>query len=427
MKNLFTFGSWAIFFVLSISNAHALPAFAIREHVSCVMCHTNGSAPTLTRFGYLYRRAGFRFPNKMGDKEADAKEMNLNEHLAAGLNLDYEWANSTPPGGRATTTSNQINVPEVELWPLVGAFMGNFGVWSEIDASPTTTGGGAIGLSQADLRYAAGTPDLFFNFRGGMVAPEGFGASDQMIDDGGIPLMDLLTPTYNQNTLSTPFGAMNTPQLGFEFGLNYFDTHFTLGIYNGFSGVNADRTAATDVTPALMNRNQGLSKDYKLQVDQFFGEYGAVTAGYYNGVIPLMDPTGGAFSWSDHYSQGRLYLTGFVLPGVIDVYVGGALARNEFVTGSPTPGGTFQSRGTFVTLNYYIHPHLTLSGRTDYYQPDSTSGSRANAKGYSMQISLPYENNLYVFHFNTVTSNSAIGPYASGTSRGARAEWRFLF
>jgi hypothetical protein len=391
------------------------------------MCHTNGSAPSLTRFGYLYRRAGFRFPGKIGDQESDAKEMNLNEHLAVGLNLDYEWANSTPPGGKTSTTANQINVPEVELWPFVGAFMGNFGAWSEIDASPTTTGGSKIGLSQADLRYVAGTPDFFFNFRGGMMAPEGFGASDQSIDDGGIPLLDRLTPIYNEDTLSTPFGAMNTPQLGFEFGLNYFDSHFTLGIYNGFSGVNSDRTAATAVTPALMNRNQGISKDYKLQIDQFVGDLGAVTAAYYNGVIPLMDPTGSAFAWNNHYSQERLYLTGFVLPGVVDLLVGGALARNEFVTNSPKPDGSFQSRGSFLTLNYYVHAHLTVSGRTDFYQMNTTSNTPSNTKGFSIQVSLPYENNMYVFHFNSVTSDLANGGYVAGTSRDARAEWRFLF
>jgi hypothetical protein len=407
--------------------AHALPAFGIREHVSCVMCHENGSAPHLTRIGYLYRRAGFRFPEKIGDVEADAKETNFTEHLAVGLNLDYEWANATPPGGKATTTANQINVPEVELWPLVGAFLGNYAFWSEIDANPATTGGGQVVLSQADFRYVRGNSNLFFNFRGGMIAPEGFGASDQSLDDGGIPLMDRLSANYNQDTLTLPFGAMQAPELGAEFGLNVADSHVTFGVYDGYSGVDSTGSTSTSLTPALMNRNKGIAKDYKLQIDQFIANLGAVTASYYNGVIPLRDPTGGSFSWLNHYSQERLYLTAFALPGTLDLFLGGALAKNQYVTLTPTPDGTFQSRGSFLGLNYYVMPHLSLGARLDYCEISRAADSAPKARGYSFQVSLPYENNLYVFHYNSVTADAANGPYSAGTDRDLRAEWRFLF
>ena len=288
-------------------SAHAIPAFALRENVSCVMCHTNGSAPHLNEYGYLYRRAGFRSPDMIGNKENDAKALDLLKHLAVGVNVDYEWANNTPPpasGAHTAMTSNQINVPEVSLWPLVGGFYGNYGVWTEIDATPATSGGGGVELSQADLRYVWGNEDLFFNFRAGLMAPEGFGASDQWLDDANIPVMDQLTPFYNQNTLAIPFGAMNVPELGAEIGLNYQRSHLTFGLYNGFTGVNATSTASTELTPALMAKNTGLSKDWKLQLDQFIGDLGAVTAAYYAGVIQLMDPTGNTFPWFDHYNKG---------------------------------------------------------------------------------------------------------------------------
>src|ERR1035437_2437746 len=130
------------------NSASALPAFALREKFSCVVCHTNGSAPHLTSFGYIYRRAGFRLPGNIGNTEADSRAMTFQEHMAAGINLDYEYVRKTPAGQntRAETTDNQINVPEVEVWPLVGAFLGNFAAWSEIDATPTTTAGGSVDL-----------------------------------------------------------------------------------------------------------------------------------------------------------------------------------------------------------------------------------------------------------------------------------------
>ena len=409
-------------------NAHALPAFALREKVSCVMCHTNGSAPHLTHYGYLYRRAGFRNPSNIGNKEFDDKAMTFQEHMAAGVNVSYELVSNTPAGGdNAQMVSNNINVPEVEVWPLVGGFLGNYGVWSEIDATPTTAAGGGLDLSQADLRYVVGTPDLFFNFRAGIMAPEGFGASDQWFDDANIPLIDQLTANFNEDTLALPFGAMEQPELGAEFGLNYFDAHLTFGIYNGFRGTNLQGTATAPLTPALANQSYGFSKDYKLQLDQFVGDIGAVTAAFYHGYIPLMDPTGTAFSWGDHYNTGRLYLTWFALPAVLDIEAGGAWASNQYVVATSTVNGTFDSKGFFAGALWYVKPHLSIAGRYDWDAFNTTSNLPTQAKGFSFQVSLPYENNIFLLRFNRTNSDVASGTILAGKTNDFRAEWRFLF
>ena len=389
------------------------------------MCHQNGSAPHLTQYGYLYRRAGFRLPDNIGNKENDAKSLTFQEHMAVGVSTSYEFVATTSPGhSAATITANQINVPEVELWPLVGAFLGNFGVWSEIDATPGTTGGGSVDLSQADIRYANGTADKFFNFRGGIMAAEGFGASDQWLDDANTPLMERLAPYYNQDTLATPFGAMGTPELGLEFGYNYYSSHLTLGVYNGFSGV--DSSGNTALTPALTNRTNGISKDYKIQLDQFVGDIGAITLAYYDGYMSLKDPTQ-TFLWADSYNAERVYLTYFAVPSVVDVLMGGGLMTNQFVTTTASPSGTFQSRGGFAGVNYYATPHLTLSGRLDYYSFNTTSDARAQAMGGSVQASLPFENNQFIFRFNQTGSDLTSSNVVAGVTRDFRAEWRFLF
>lgn len=104
--------------------AHAVPAFAMREKVSCTLCHTDGSAPHLTKTGYLYRRAGFRFPGDIGNREKDDAGMSLTEHLAVGANVSYEVVTNKAPGTSSSVlTSNNFNVPEVEVWPIVGGFL----------------------------------------------------------------------------------------------------------------------------------------------------------------------------------------------------------------------------------------------------------------------------------------------------------------
>ena len=403
----------------AIQTVQALPSFALREKVSCNMCHSNGSAPHLTEYGYMYRRAGFRLPDNIGNKENDAKAMNFQDHMAVGVNLSYEVISTKAQGAtNPTITANQINIPEAEVWPVVGSFLGNFGVWSEIDAVPGTASAGAtVELSQADLRYAYGNANSFFNFRGGMIAPEGFGASDQWLDDGNIPLMEQLAPQFNQDTLVTPFGAMNKPQLGFEFGYNYYSSHLTFGLYNGFA-----RDTSGALAPALTNKTSGISKDYKLQLDQFVGDLGAITLAYYSGYIKLMDPSG-TFPWSNNYSAERAYLTFFAIPSVLDILVGGALSTNQYVTASDTPDGSFQSSGMFAGLNYYALPHLTLSGRFDY---EKYSKLKDHALGYSLQASLPFENNQFIFRFNQ-TGSDLTSAVAQGNTTDFRAEWRFLF
>src|ERR1035437_9434986 len=84
--------------LLETKPASALPAFARREEASCTLCHTNGSAPHLTKAGYMFRRSGFRMPNDIGNKELDAKNMTIQNHMTAGINVDYQVAQAIPPG-----------------------------------------------------------------------------------------------------------------------------------------------------------------------------------------------------------------------------------------------------------------------------------------------------------------------------------------
>ena len=68
----------------------------MREKVSCSVCHSNGSAPHLSEVGFLYRRAGFRFPQNIGNGELDDANMEVLKHFVAGINVDYEAITTNP-------------------------------------------------------------------------------------------------------------------------------------------------------------------------------------------------------------------------------------------------------------------------------------------------------------------------------------------
>lgn len=414
--------------------ARALPAFAMRENVSCTLCHTNGSAPHLTKTGYLYRRAGFRFPTYIGNLEKDNDALKVLLHLAVGVNADYEVVDSqaaqvagNPPVPSEGLTKNNFDMREAEIWPLVGAFFGNYAFWSEVDFTPNVAGGDGGGASLADteLRYIWGDEHKFYSIRTGFLGAEGYGASDQWIDDGNLPLFDTLAAQYNGiNTLSLPLGAFNNPQLGFEFQGNLDDTHFTVGMYNGFDGSNNSTpqgTPVTSATPQYMNPNAKGAKDYKLQVDQFLGDKLELTGVYYNGTTSLLDPSN-TVVWVNNYALWRLYGTYAVVPNVVDAMAGLAQGTYNYVnSGSNTVAGAFRNIGAFVGGNYYVKPHLTFSARYDYFDYSYGTTPAPRAIAYVVMASLPYDNNIFIFRFNRTQDDMA------GLSNDFRAEWRFLF
>jgi hypothetical protein len=366
----------------------------------------------------------------------DTMAMELTKHMAAGVSVDYHVATQAAPNNTKGTADNEVAVREVELWPLVGAFMGNYSVWSEIDASPNvavsrntatapgadTPAGGGVNLSQADLRYVYGNQDSFLNFRIGMIAPEGYGASDQWIDDGSLPSFDALTPNYNQDTLATPLGAMNTPQLGAEIGWNYkLSTFLTAGVYNGYDGANGSYSnVQSTVTPAM--HRQG--RDFKFQVDELAGPV-AITGAYYNGRIELLEPSN-VNIWTNHYQQGRLYLTGFVVPAELDLFSGLALGRYEYVnSGSVIKAGNFNTRGAFFGANYYVLPKLTLAGHVDFFQHayavTTDKAAHPQNRAFTFIASVPFEHSLFNLHW--IRNNGDV----AGKTDDWRIEWRFLF
>ena len=404
---------------LVTNTAMGLPAFAKREGVPCATCHTNGSAPHLNKLGYQYRRYAFHFPDNIGNKEADEKAT-LNRFFSAGINTDYEYVTNKPTGGApSSVTSNQFNLPDLAIFPLVGGFLGNYGAFSEVDLSPEE--GGGASLAMAEARAIVGDKKLSATLRTGYLTGEGYGAGDQWIDDGNLPLLDTLPAQHNENTLTLPFGAMGPAELGAELGLNCHDSFLTLGAYNGYDGSGGLSSGSeSDLQPAFTNQDRKNSKDYRIQLDQMlWGDRAAFTLAWYTGAISLLDPSN-KLRWLNSYSASRLYLTLNALPNTLELLAGGGDGRFKYVnSGSTAIAGHFHNRGYFLGFNYYAMTHLTLSARGDYYEYTRT-GTPTAARGYALMINIPFENNLFVLRFNNTSSD------IDGLTRDFRIEWRLF-
>lgn len=75
-KHLFLFGFLPVFavamFMLDISNAEAIPAYARKYQANCALCHNN--VPRLAPFGQIFLENGYQFPGTTdGDDTAKIK------------------------------------------------------------------------------------------------------------------------------------------------------------------------------------------------------------------------------------------------------------------------------------------------------------------------------------------------------------------
>ncbi|MGE5084737.1 MAG: hypothetical protein ACM3MG_00445 [Bacillota bacterium] len=413
MKFIFLFLYFICCFFID-ATSYALPAFARRENVSCTMCHVNGSAPRLTEFGYMYRRAGFRNPWDIGKIEKDNEAARITDHMSAQIVLQYLYGTSKEPGASSEVVNDNFDIPTVSVFPVVGAFNGNFSAWSAIDAvaKPSEEG---VSLSDADLRYVIGDQHLFYNFRAGLIGYQGYGLADRgLLGGGDIPLINSTSPYYNQDALFTPFGDSN--QLGAEAGVNYQHSHFTIGIYNGFDGTTLN-AGTPELNPAIYSSSTKGHKDIKAQLDQFIGSQFEATFVYYNGAATILDPSN-TVPWRNNYDAWRLYLAYSAIPSVLDLNAGFGYDTYHWVnSGSTDVEGTGIKNGSSLEALYYGVPSLTLEARWDYVRYNQG----ADVKGVQFLINFPRENNIFIIGFNNVNSD-----IAESTAQYF-AKWNFLF
>ncbi|NOZ94172.1 MAG: hypothetical protein GXP47_05450, partial [Acidobacteria bacterium] len=106
--------------VFVVRAAGAIPAFARKYNVRCFMCHT--VYPRLNRFGYEFKRLGYRMPPGWNGKKAPTSVRLISSHIpfkltnaaAFFIRTDLTWLKDTAPDGTSTSTSS-INLAEASL------------------------------------------------------------------------------------------------------------------------------------------------------------------------------------------------------------------------------------------------------------------------------------------------------------------------
>lgn len=356
------------------TTATALPSFARRESVSCNTCHTN--IPRLTRIGFEYRNAGYRFPENLGKAPRDVTFGDVN---AAAVQADSSWVREEAEGASARPRGSLMS-PEATIFAATGSFSRWLSAYSEIGLAP-----GEIEFENAFLRFTYGGAERRLNVRAGVIHPfEGYGASDRPLGLSSplfrtVPARDGSTGTQ---TLFAPDFDQAAAEVGYTAGgFNVAATVFN-GLFAGEEGAApflGEGRAKDDP-----NYNQ---KDFQLFANQFFGE-AALSAYYYRGTLttPLEGAPVPAFT--DRFDRAALFGT---LPVLQRLWLLGGLQwgwnRAYDVSQAAVLSKRFQSVGWFGEAYVPWNAYLGGSLRYDWLDPSrSTSSDRVQAVTASVNL-----------------------------------------
>jgi hypothetical protein len=366
------FGFWvlAVLFFAGAGVARGMPMFARKYKVECAYCHT--VIPKLTEAGFQFRASGWREPGEIGSKDEKEKlNFNIGDYDSFRTQARYDLSRTDNAG--VVTTTNQLTHFELTLYPLTGAFYGNYSSMFEISL--------AAGESpEAENAYGRGNWKLGpgqFSARLGIFHPfEGYGASDRPL---GIsrPLFQITGGNFNQPTFFTPWTSPTTggsfDQAGLELGYTVNRTSFRATLLNGLSFSDEEQTLvpATGLSGSdskVRGRPSFNSKDVQLFFTQILTDNGGgVSLYYYNGRVDL--PVAGAegvfFQNSfDRYAAYASYPIGPVV--LLGGYLGG---RDDTFTESAGYGPRNKVKGYFGEVNYYGPGLLGFAGRYDWFSP----------------------------------------------------------
>lgn len=279
--------------VVASPSARALPSFARRESLSCNVCHTN--IPRLTRVGYDYRNAGYRFPDALGKPRESA----FGEVNAVKLQNDSAWAREEGEGV-SERPRGSIAAPSATLYAVTGSFGDRYSAGSEIGLAPEE-----VEVENAFLRYTLGGERSRWNFRMGVIHPfEGYGASDRPLGTFS-PLLRTL-PALDRDSGTTTGFAPDFDQAAAEVGYTVGGFNVVATVFNGLlvneeGEVEGSLGAGRDADDPNYN-----AKDLQLFANQFFGE-AALSAYYYRGTLTTPTETGAALT--DRFDRVALYGT----------------------------------------------------------------------------------------------------------------------
>ena len=352
--------------LLPAGESVAMPNLARQYGVECGYCHT--VIPRLNRDGYAFRSAGFRNPDEIGEtRDIDNKRgdssFNMADYFSARLQMNASFS-SVDDGSGSNTNSGKIEFKEFTLYPLTGAFLGNWAAESEISG-----GTDEIEVENGYLRYVTGDEKTYYQVRGGIFHPfEGFGASDRPLG---------LSRAYIQskgtvNALGDKNGwhPWGFDQAGIEAGFTHGNTSLAVAVLNGIIE-NADDPAQggklrKDAASPTYN-----DVDFQIFGNQFIGDSdAAIGLYYYNGRISLGDAT---LVQNDFQRYAAYFTIPYNTFNLIGAYSGG-------VDKDATTDKSINNQGWFAEVDNYFSETLGAGLRYDWFDPsDDASDDRMTA------------------------------------------------
>jgi hypothetical protein len=366
--------SWALailFLAATAGSAPGMPMFSRKYKVECAYCHT--VIPKLTEAGFQFRAAGWREPTEVG-KWDEKEKFNFLVGDYDSLRLQARYDLSRTDNAGVVTTTNQLTHFEITLYPLTGAFLGNYSSLFEVSL--------AAGESpEAENAYGRGNWKLgpgHFSARLGIFHPfEGYGASDRPITIAR-PLFQTTGGNFNQPTFFTPWASPTTggsfDQAGLELGYTVNRTSFRATVLNGLSfsdeeGTVVPATGLSGSDSKVRGRPSFNSKDIQLFFTQILTDNGGgVSLYYYNGKLDLpVVGSGNAVFFQNSFNRYAAYASYPVGPVLL---LGGYLeGKDDTFTSSAGYGSRNKVRGYFGEADFLAGNLLGFAARYDNLDP----------------------------------------------------------
>lgn len=344
------------------AEASALPAWARKYHMNCDGCHAP-AVPRLNLKGFLFKWAGYRMPEEIGEKQ---EIKNVSEVLAARLAMQYAFSETE----KSSPETSQFQLDNATVW-AAGSFGKHYGAFIELAHSE----GGTEIVSQVSGVW--GKAESYGGFRAGQM---------HWLLEGGVAGFDrgtglsFPTPLDGMLTSALPF-SFNMHRLGAEAFWVSGTNRFSFAVLNSLSP-----DGASDV-------NAGITKDFAL-IDQYiYDDKGSgITGVAYVGQIVGADPL--VANVTSNYN--RFVLTANKIFKHAELMGGYAYGKDNSLP--VVPGGLF-STGSVKGNGYWVYggwtfpsSNLTMFSRYDITNPNtdvSNSGSNRWMLGAVLPISLP--------------------------------------
>jgi len=345
------------------ATASAIPAWARKYNMNCSGCHAP-AAPRLNAKGLMFRWAGYRMPEEIGEKQ---EVKNISETMAARLRVRYAFSETE----KSSPSRSEFVFNDATLFAS-GSLGKNYGAFIELE-----TAGGEVEVVN-HFTGVFGKEDNYKGFRVGLMHWLLRGSAAGFDRPTGIATPTPLSGKLTKGAL--PF-TFSTDQLGLEGFWVSGKNRFSAEVLNGINAAGSGGGGGD------------LAKDFVL-IDQYLldDNGSGITAVAYFGQLVGADPK--AASVKSKFtrfaiSANKIYKQTEVMAG----YVSGQDSDLPVVTGGAFTASSVKGTGFWVYGGYTAKdPNLTLFSRYEFVNPNrdvAKAGTSRFVLGTVLPFSLP--------------------------------------